>query len=154
MNWFTVRSEPDVEKLMNEFGEFHDGCLREVHIWTGHYVDEDLSMVCASELDTQVRMLIQRQFRNPSAIELLFEQVTAFHLSPSPQNYDSIIFTATLKFKEDGSIYWADNYGEEQDDDVTWVTAKVLSWRPVSEWMGKQLRYGPSGTGSNEGAAV
>ena len=81
---------------MHSFGGFHDGCLREAHIWTESFVDTDMKMSVASDLDTRVRLLIQRQWKDPSAIELLFEQVTTFHLQPSPENYDSIIFGAAM----------------------------------------------------------
>lgn len=145
MDWFTVRTEADIEMLLTEFGEFHDGCLREVHIWTDNHVNDDLSMTCSFGLDTHMRMLFQRQFPDPSAVELLFEQVTAFHLAPSPENYDSIIFSAVLALREDGALYWVDRSGvAERDEDATWVTARALSWRPASEWMGGRLRYGPS----------
>jgi hypothetical protein len=51
-------------------------------MWTERYVDENLSMGMSPELDTNVRILFQRQFRDPSAIELLFEGVTQFHIIP------------------------------------------------------------------------
>ena len=30
--------------LMRLFGNFHDGCIRELHVATGDYVHQDLSM--------------------------------------------------------------------------------------------------------------
>jgi hypothetical protein len=115
-----------------------------VHIWTEHYVSEDLSMACQGQLDTHARMLFQRQYKPLSALELVFHQVLGFRLSPSPENYDSIIFDATLTL-QDGVFCWADDFGlTEGDEDTTWVTAKELWWRDASEWMGAELRYGPA----------
>ena len=82
----------------------------EAHLWTGHWVSKDLSMTCSDSLDNCIRILVQRQFKDPSAIELLFEEVTRFNLVPSPENYESIIFEATL-LVQDGTIYWTPNVG-------------------------------------------
>ncbi len=116
--WNHIVSKADADKLLDIFGGFHDGCLREVHIWTQSWVAPDLRMQCASDLDTRIRFYVQRQFRNPSAIELLFEQVVGFHLQPSAQNYDSIIFGATLLFDGD-IICWADAAGWSPTDDMS-----------------------------------
>ncbi|MGD0364328.1 MAG: hypothetical protein ABSC93_25910 [Bryobacteraceae bacterium] len=145
MAWNHLVSEADVDHLLHDFGGFHDGCLREAHVWTGHWVAEDLHMHCTGELDTRVRLLIQRQFSAPSAIELLFEEVTTFHLQPSPRNYDSIIFGATMLLDGD-TFYWADLGGwspaASERDHATWIAAKKVSWRDASDWMGPDLRYG------------
>ena len=96
MNWKEIKTQADAEALMDLFGGFHDGCIREAHLWTDHYVAPDLSMMCPGKLDNRIRILVQRQFKNPAAIELLFEEVTRFNLAPTPDNCDSIIFEATL----------------------------------------------------------
>ena len=105
--WNPINSQADIERLLTLFGGFHDGCLRGAHVWTEHYVNSDLSMKCTGDLDTRIRLLIQRQFKEPSAIELLFEQVITFHLQTSAENYDSIIFDATM-LKDGDIFYWAD----------------------------------------------
>src|SRR5215212_4141203 len=48
--WCNVETAADVERLLSTFGEFHDGCLREVHIWTETSVDDDLTMTCPGYL--------------------------------------------------------------------------------------------------------
>ena len=145
-SWKRLESQADADSLMKLFGGFHDGCLREVHIRAGNSVDSDLMMRCRDYRDTHARLLIQRQWKDPSAIELLFEQVVTFHLLPSPENCDSIIYTAAL-FRREDTFYWADTSDWRPDsadrDKATWIAAKKLSWRDVSEWMGADLRYGP-----------
>ena len=59
--WKPLSSQADLDQLMNIFGHFHDGCIREAHVWTEHFVDTDLRMSCTGDLDTRVRLLIQRQ---------------------------------------------------------------------------------------------
>ena len=145
MDWKEIKTQADADALMEAFGDFHDACLKEAHLWTDHWVSSDLSMACNGDLDNRVRLLIQRQFQKPSAIELLFEEVTRFNLVPTPENYDSIIFAATL-LVQDGTMYWSSDGGWRPDklnrDESTWLSAKRLRWREVP-WMGEELRYGP-----------
>jgi hypothetical protein len=75
MNWSEVKTQADADALMEAFGCFHDGCIRESHLWTDHWVSEDLSMSCPANWDNRLRFFVQRQSRNPSAVELLFEEV-------------------------------------------------------------------------------
>lgn len=144
--WQSIETDADVERLLSAFGGFHDACLREAHIWSETYVNEDLSMACPSHLDTHVRLLFQRQWRNPTAIELLFDEVISFHLAPAPENYSNEIGDAAL-FILDNVIYWADDWqwrpGCDWQDESTWIAAQRLRWRDASTWMGEQLRYGP-----------
>ena len=145
MDWNEIKTQSDADALMKAFGGFHDGCIREAHFWTDHWVSKDLSMECPGNLDNRIRFLVQRQFRNPVAIELLFEKVTRFNLVPTPDNYDTIIYGATLLVRDD-NIYWSPKGGwspdSSQRDEETWISAKSLRWREV-EWLGEELHYGP-----------
>ena len=145
MEWIEVKDSKGIENLLEKFGGFHDSCLKELYMWTDSYVDENLSMGVSPELDTNVQILFQRQFCDPSAIELLFEGVTQFHILPSPINYDSIIYDVKLILHK-GLFYWADAYDWEPEDcshhTNSWVSAEHLKWRDASSWMGKQNRYG------------
>ncbi|WP_346937342.1 hypothetical protein [Clostridium sp.] len=42
MSWFEIKMQSDIEKLLECFGYFHDGCLKELHMWTCTYVNENL----------------------------------------------------------------------------------------------------------------
>jgi hypothetical protein len=145
MEWNEIKKQVDADDLMDFFGGFHDSCIREAHLWTAHYVNSNLSMSCAPSPDISIRMLIQRQFENPSAIELFFDFVTRFNLAAPPEKYDSIILGATL-LVHNGSIFWSPEGDWRPDkankDDYTWISAKKLHWREV-EWLGKKLWYGP-----------
>lgn len=146
MKWKDIKLQADADTLLSIFGHFHDGCIRELHMWTEHWVNEDLSMEYSVDLDTKIRILVQRQFENPSAIELLFEEVERFNLMPMQKNYDSIIYGAILLVKED-AIYWSpeEDWSPESSDrdECTWIKAHRLKWREVN-WLGQQLRYGPN----------
>ena len=132
--WMSLDSTADLKRFLESVGALHDGCLKELYLWTGHYVAHDLSMAAPSSLDTNVRVIFQRQFRNLSAIELLFQEVVGVEVKPTPENYDSIIFSARFHLA-DGIFTF--------ETDTIMIQAKKVSWRDVSEWMGPHARYAP-----------
>ena len=155
--WHQLSSESDFASLTTAFGAFHDGCLKEALVSTEAYVAPNLAMSCPSHLHTRVRLLFQRQFKPVSAIELLFEQVTQFQLSPSTEGCDSIISSASITF-EAGVFSLAGAFvaGPLQlppgTSPAVWrrepgtgefrVAGKKLSWREVPGWLGPKARYG------------
>lgn len=146
--WIELKNQKDLDVVMECFGRFHDSCIRELHMWTDHYVNHDLSMSVSTGLDHNIRLLVQRQAENRCAIELLFEKVTQLYIKPSPENYDSIIFEATF-LQKNGLFYWADDSnwdpdGEAKYSAVNWICSKAVRWRDASEWLGSALRYGSS----------
>ncbi|MFM9329349.1 hypothetical protein [Paenibacillus mesotrionivorans] len=145
MDWIPLTDQEEINKFMSAFGRFHDACLKELYLWTDHYVNNDFAMNVSNKLDNRIRVLFQRQWNDPSAVELLFEEVVKLCISPSSENYDSIIFGASLYF-ENGICYWADDSNWRHDKqvsyEVNWIAARKVSWREVSNWMGKQQRYG------------
>lgn len=145
--WKEVGNQNDIDELINLFGGFHDSCIKELYMWTDHYVDEDLSMSVSSNRDHRVRLLIQRQRSNPVAIELIFEELVQLYINPSPENYDSIISEATF-IQEEDLFYWADDgnwnpKGPYKHANINWICSKKVKWRDASEWIGETLRYGP-----------
>jgi hypothetical protein len=148
MTWTRISTAEQAADFLESVNDFHDGCLREAHVWTEHYVGPELSMGIGLGWDTRARLLIQRQFRGLSAVELLFEEVRHLNVAPSPPDYEDIIFDAALLVR-DGVIYWAAAADWSPDhperDQTTWISGGKLSWRDASEWMGDTLRYGPTG---------
>ena len=145
MSWQEIKTQAEADELMNLFGDFHDGCLKEAHLTTDCWVDHDLSMSPGIGPDNSIRMLIQRQWANPAAVELLFEKLHRFHLYPSADGCTSEITRATLIVRGD-KIYWSPwsewSPGHPQRDECTFIAARKLRWRRV-EWLGKENRYGP-----------
>lgn len=144
MEWNEIQNSEDMERFLSIFNYFHDSCLKGLCMWTDSYVNEDFSMNVSMEFETNIRILFQRQESTPSAIELLFEGVTQFHLNPPSENHDSIINNATLVL-QDGLFYWADDDWEPNAPysvECNWISSKKAKWRDVSSWMGKQRRYG------------
>ncbi|WP_257125349.1 hypothetical protein [Bhargavaea cecembensis] len=146
VDWIEIRERKDIDHLLERFDHFHDSCLKESYLWTEAFVDSDLAMHMSDERDTKARFLFQRQWKGPSAIELLFGGVTTFHLAPRAANEDSLIYEAQLYFRN-GLFYWAEDgdwiYEEkERFPNVSWISSEKLKWRDASSWMGKRNRYG------------
>jgi len=123
---------------MRLLGDFHDACVREIHVATGHHVHESLAMTV--NWKATVHMLIQRQCRPLSAVELRFEEVVGLRFSPPLPDCEDIIHNAAF-FVQDGIFYWADAcaWTPESADESTWVSARKVYWRDASEWMGASL---------------
>jgi len=87
-------------------------------------------------------MLIQRQYRPFSAVELRFEEVIGLRFSAPSPDYENIIYDAAF-FIQDGIFYWANDgtWTPESSSESTWVAARKVYWRDASEWLGASLRY-------------
>lgn len=142
--WHSVRTKDDITFLMETVGYFHDSCLKELKYVSGAYVNADLSMHPINDT-RELKMIIQRQDDNPSAIELVFLGLNYCKLFPSNEQFTCEILDATL-FWEDGNILWADCGGlsleEIEKYDGTVISAAGLRWRAVSEWIGRGEVYG------------
>lgn len=86
----------ETDDLLHRFGDFHDGVLHEAHLWAEHWVADNLAMHIGVGLDTRVHVVLQRQWRPVSAIELLFEEVTRCNVIPSPETHTGFIWASTL----------------------------------------------------------
>ncbi|MBL7851794.1 MAG: hypothetical protein JNN04_12900 [Cyclobacteriaceae bacterium] len=137
-DWKEIKDEKDIELLLKLYGHFHDGCLREVHIVTRESVNNDLSMVFDGQLTAT--LLFQRQYKNPTAIELRFDNVDQFNFNPPSPEYDSIIYNATFK-QVDNLFYWADeDKWEVGDNDATWISGERVYWRERPQLIGQVNR--------------
>src|SRR5688500_4022925 len=94
-DWKEIKDDKDIEALLLLYGDFHDGCLREIHIVTKKSVDNGLSMSFDGSLTAT--LLFQRQYKDPTVIELRFDNVGQFNFNPPGPGYDSIIYNATFK---------------------------------------------------------
>ncbi len=75
MEWNSINTKDDIDKLMNVFGNFHDSCIKEVHYISGAYVNKDLEMNAINKR-RNVTVVFQRQESNPSTIEVIFEKIS------------------------------------------------------------------------------
>lgn len=142
--WRQVTSRKDAGELNSTFGRFHDSCVREAHLWTAHFVNDELSMAVSGGLDSQLRIIVQRQFRDPASIELWFSEVVRFNWIPTADNYDSIIHSAEIRITERHEVEWMiDLLRPSSIPDLraeVVVIAKHLQWRSFPS-LGKKMVY-------------
>ncbi len=138
--WRPVENQRDIDELMRLFGNFHDGCIRELHVATGDYVHQDLSMTV--DWRTTVHVLVQRQSRHTPAIELRFGELIGLRLDAPPPDHENITNDAEIRVR-DGVFYWIPNSFNTPDPPVdgTWIAARKLWWREAEGWLGPELRY-------------
>ncbi len=141
--WTEIRNQEDIDKLMYDFGGFHDGCLKELRYLSGEYVNKDLSMYPLNS-ERNIYAIFQRQWKNPSVIEMVFEGVECMTLNPCNEDYDGIIYGAYMVI-HDGKFIWfdcddfKDDYRELYEyNDVTWIKAETVKWRVVDNYLGDE----------------
>jgi hypothetical protein len=147
MDWFEINNKDDAQNLLIKFGGFHDGCLKELKYISGEYVYKELSMMAVNSL-RKLSIIFQRQWENPSAIEMIFEGLVRINLVPSIPNNDGIIYDAYFDVV-DNLIYWAEtnefNISEIDSNpyyrQITWIIAEKARWRIANEYIGDEEVY-------------
>ncbi|CAN5472785.1 hypothetical protein BH11ARM1_BH11ARM1_11220 [soil metagenome] len=124
--WSHVDDLPALTDFLKHFS-FHDGVIKEVHWVNRSFVSKNLRM--AVEEQASVRMLVQRQWPNPSAIEILFEGVTGLELDST-----NFIYYADPKQTDDGIL--------ELTLSGSWIAFKSFRWRDASDWMDESTHFG------------
>lgn len=141
--WNEINSQEELKSFMDMIYAFHDSCIKELKYISGAYVGESLSMHPVND-QRILRMIIQRQFKNPSVIELEFIGLKYLKLFPNDEEYTCEIFGATMILKED-YIIWC-NYGGLSEDELdeftgTVICASQVRWRVVDEYIGSKEVY-------------
>lgn len=141
--WNEIANEKDLNSFMDTMYGFHDSCLKEIKYISGAYVNEKLSMHPVNN-QRVLSMIIQRQFENPSVVEMQFVGLKYLKLFPNDENYTCEILDATMILKED-YIYWCD-CGRLSEKDIesytgTTICASKVRWRAVDEYIGSKEIY-------------
>ena len=143
MEWNIIESQEDIQKLLNIFGDFHDSCIKELKYVSGAYVSANLAMN-PSNSKRDLSVIFQRQCKDPTVIEIVFEGVQKVNLIPSTGSKDWIIYEASLK-RINGTYYWADwdNFENSDIDEVnrTWISASKIKWRVADGYVGEDEVY-------------
>lgn len=141
--WNEIVNENDLKNFMDINYEFHDSCIKEFKYISGAYVDKNLSM---NPINSKriLRMIIQRQVNNLSAIEMEFIGLKHLNVFPQNENYTCEIFDATMILKEN-CIYWCDCGGLSESDmesyTGTMICASKIRWRVADEFIGPTEVY-------------
>lgn len=150
MMWTEIADKAAVNKLMSDYGCFHDSCIVSVSYTSGSYVDENGVMGDGSADEHTVTMLVHSQWRKP--LELCFSGVKKCCITGFREMYFCNIFGATLdirtdllgKTRDDKLIVWADcegfdprsyaeHYPLDNGYEVTYIIAERLKYRIFKE---------------------
>jgi len=145
--WIKIKNDNDIAQFMELYGFFHDSCIKEIKYISGMYVDNKLSMYPLNS-KRDLSIIFQRQWKDPSTIEVIFEKIESLHLNPANEDYDGIIFNAYMCF-ENNKIVWFDCNDFENDDyemmynysNITWVSASSIKYRIAENYLGKADIY-------------
>lgn len=141
--WNEIADENDLNKFMDVVGYFHDSCIKELKYISGAFVRDDLCMYPINNCRI-LRIIIQRQFKDLSMIEMEFEGVKYLKLRPNDEKYTCEILDATMLL-EDDCFYWCDLGGLSKADidsyDGTVICASKFRWRSVKDHMGSDEFY-------------
>lgn len=142
MVWNEIDDALSVNNLMNKFGGFYDSCMKELKYFSGAFVDSNLSMSPINNSRT-VKMIFQRQYNNPIAIEIEFIGTVKLCLNPVDDNFTCEIQGASM-FICNNRIYWYDSDSINEpvcNYDGTWLCANRARWRIADEYIGKDEVY-------------
>ena len=145
--WIDINKEEDIDYLMDKFGYFHDGCIKELKYISGQYVSDNLSMHPVNTL-RNVRVVFQRQWKEPSVVEIEFLGLIRLNLAPVNENYTGEILHGFMEFNN-GRIYWAEDNEFEIDKididpnytKITWIISEKARWREADEYIGEEEVY-------------
>ena len=143
MDYIELKNNKDIEKLMQKFNWFHDSCIKELQYYSGGYVGEDGSMYPFNSARC-VKIIFQSQDTIAGVIELKFDGIKKLNLIPRNEEYDCIIYSASLE--KIGNIFYWSEWGDFEIEDLTkeegtWVSAEKVSWRTLKNAYGNKKIY-------------
>jgi hypothetical protein len=143
VDYIELKNNKDIEKLMQKFNWFHDSCIKELQYYSGGYVGEDGSMYPFNSARC-VKVIFQSQDTNAGVIELKFDGIKKLNLIPRNEEYDCIIYSASLE--KIGNIFYWSEWGDFEIEDLTkeegtWVSAEKVSWRTLKNAYGNKKIY-------------
>lgn len=141
--WNEIVNENDLNNFMDIINYFHDSCIKELKYISGAYVGETLSMYPVNNKRT-LNVIIQRQYKDISAIEMEFIGLKHLNMFPTDEEYTCEILDSTMILKE-GCVYWCDCGGLSEADlenyTGTMICASKVQWRAADEYIGPKEVY-------------
>ena len=142
--WKTINNESELKDFMQLMCNFHDSCIKEMRYLSGAYVQENLSMYPYNN-ERALKVIIQRQERNPCSIEMEFTGLLKMNLFlEDSDDYTCEIIGATMIFARD-RIYWCDDTDLSEADmeryKGTLICSKSVRWRETDKYIGKEEVY-------------
>ena len=142
--WKEIKTQQDIDELLDVYGDFHDGCLVKAAFQSGAGVDDKLSMGFGVDGDYTLLATFERQWR-PKTLEMKFIGLRRCHLVGYEENYLPLLFEAYLSFSENllpGApkrvIVWSDvpfdpvaPFNRFEEPGESYIIANNLQWRVI-----------------------
>lgn len=155
MEWKEIKSQKDIDELLEFYFCFHDACIVSVTYNSGISVDKERTMHFSGPDGHQARIIFQSQ-QELSTIELCFTGVRRIHIVGAQNRYMPEIFDTHLAFHEEvflgdtqRSIVWADteyfDIEELRQIDMldepadNYIIANELKWRIIEKSLEEQI---------------
>ncbi len=127
-----IKTERDIDRLMEEYAGFHDSCIVSASYRSGAYVDKRGGMGDGNADEHTLSLTLHSKLIKP--IELTFSGVRAVHILGFQENYFCNINEAYIAFRtdllgktrDDRHIVWSD-WGK-LDEKETYVIAERMYW--------------------------
>lgn len=146
--WTEVTDDSAIDKLMSDYGGFHDSCIVSISYTSGAYVDENGCMSDGTSDEHTLSMVVHSQWSKP--LEMRFSGVKKCCVTGFRECYFCDIFGATLMFRtdllvktrDDRLIVWADcenfdpktyqeKYPLDNGCEISYIIAEKLKYRYV-----------------------
>jgi hypothetical protein len=141
--WNEITTQEELDSFMKVVWSFHDSCLKEMRYVGGAFVRKNLNMLPINNR-RNLKVIIQRQFKDLSVIEMEFIGLKRLSLIPVDEEYTGEILDATMMFK-DNCIYWCDWGGLTEDSidsyDGTLICSERFRWRRADEFLGEDEEF-------------
>lgn len=130
MEWIELKSQEDINHLMDRFNNFHDSCMKECFYLTGMSVDEKEKSMGQDINHSNIKLIFESQMCNP--IEICFEGVKEIniHTYDNSQYFNDI--SDVIMFTKNNLIYWANSSEWKEDDtskEITYIISKTAKYR-------------------------
>ena len=146
-NWKVIKTENDINELMETYSSFHDSCIVSLNYMSGNSVDNNKTMNFGNASGHELTVLFNSQW-DPKILELKFIGVRQMHITGWQDNYMNDIFEAKIFFydglladKTKRLIVWTDNEDFDpskirnglQEPGDTYIIADSLKWRIINK---------------------
>lgn len=122
----TVTTLEELNLFLNAVGGFHDGIIKEMHWVNRDFIDSNLAM--RPYTFSLATILVQRQWKEPSAVLIVFDRMHSLTLDTN-----DFVFDSDCEFSEDLLIL---------NIQQSTFKFKSMSYEFKSEWMGIDVRLG------------
>lgn len=147
MKWHRVKTQEDIDELMEQFNQFHDSVITEMNYTSGAFIHPALLMYPVNA-KRRLRVVFQHQDKDMPSIELVFDEIKRLNLAPAGTNMFAQI-TDVFFQKINGKMYWAQTADFNVDkiekdlsyNDFTWISSKRVQWRVIEGHLGTDLVY-------------